>query len=71
MAEEPRVKAGPRLTGPRGGGERKAAFSGGFCPAFSLRKDRFLNPGKAESEVSLGPLLGWGKLLRGRQVLGG
>lgn len=56
MAEEPRVKADPRLTGPRGGGERKAAFSGGFCPAFSLRKDRFIDPGKAESEVVLGPL---------------
>lgn len=70
MAEEPRVKAGPRLTRPRGGGERKATFSGGFRPAFSSRKDRFMDPRKTESRVFWGPLLGWGKRIRGRQVLG-
>lgn len=70
MAEEPRVKPGPRLTRPRGGGERKATFSGGFRPAFSLRKDRFMDPRKTESRVFLGSLLGWGKRIRGRQVLG-
>lgn len=54
MAEKPRVKAGPRLTGPRGGGERRAAFSWGFRQVFSLRKDRFMDPGKTESRVFLG-----------------